>query len=282
MSAKLISANPEETMVIREVVPGVTTLSVPFLRFGLIKFGGRATIIKLQSGSLFVFSPVALTETVKSTLAALSPQPPKYIVAPDLEHHIHLSAWSAAFPSAHLLAPAGLAEKRAQQNHKDKSVTILNFSTIFQKSSAEKVSVDEEFDREFETEFVDAHVNKEIIFFHKPTKTLIQADLLFNLPATEQFSKTGESATSGFFSTLASKLLNTAGAAGGQKWAIWNLISRRDRPGFNASIARINKWDFQNIISCHGDSIIGDGKSVFEKVFARHIEAANAEGGATK
>lgn len=31
-------------MVIREVVPGVTTLSVPFLRFGLIKFGGRATI----------------------------------------------------------------------------------------------------------------------------------------------------------------------------------------------------------------------------------------------
>jgi hypothetical protein len=31
-------------MVIRDVAPGVTTLSIPFLRFGRIKFGGRATI----------------------------------------------------------------------------------------------------------------------------------------------------------------------------------------------------------------------------------------------
>lgn len=44
MSAKLVPNNPEEVMVIRDVVPGITTLSVPFLRFGLIKFGGRATV----------------------------------------------------------------------------------------------------------------------------------------------------------------------------------------------------------------------------------------------
>ena len=34
----------EKQMVIRELVPGVTTLSVPFSRGGLVKFGGRATI----------------------------------------------------------------------------------------------------------------------------------------------------------------------------------------------------------------------------------------------
>lgn len=44
MSDKLIPKNAEEVMVIREIAPGITTLSVPFLRFGLIKFGGRATI----------------------------------------------------------------------------------------------------------------------------------------------------------------------------------------------------------------------------------------------
>lgn len=44
MSGKLVPKNPEEVMVIRDVVPGITTLSVPFLRFGLIKFGGRATV----------------------------------------------------------------------------------------------------------------------------------------------------------------------------------------------------------------------------------------------
>jgi hypothetical protein len=44
MSDKLVAQNPEEVMVIRDIAPNVTTLSVPFLRFGRIKFGGRATI----------------------------------------------------------------------------------------------------------------------------------------------------------------------------------------------------------------------------------------------
>lgn len=43
-SSKLIPADPEKVMVIRDVAPGITTLSVPFLRFGTLKWGGRATI----------------------------------------------------------------------------------------------------------------------------------------------------------------------------------------------------------------------------------------------
>jgi hypothetical protein len=46
MSDKLTANNPDDSMVIRELVPGVTTLSVPFARFGRIKFGGRATVGK--------------------------------------------------------------------------------------------------------------------------------------------------------------------------------------------------------------------------------------------
>jgi hypothetical protein len=44
MSSKLVPKNPEEVMVIRDISPLITTLSVPFLRFGLIKVGGRATV----------------------------------------------------------------------------------------------------------------------------------------------------------------------------------------------------------------------------------------------
>lgn len=44
MSAKLIPKDPEEVMVIRDVTPEITTLSVPFSRFGKFKIGGRATI----------------------------------------------------------------------------------------------------------------------------------------------------------------------------------------------------------------------------------------------
>jgi hypothetical protein len=44
MTSKLVPSNPSEVMVIRDVTPNITTLSVPFRRFGLLRIGGRATI----------------------------------------------------------------------------------------------------------------------------------------------------------------------------------------------------------------------------------------------
>ena len=101
-----------------------------------------------------------------------------------------------------------------------------------------------------------------------------EADLLWNLPATEQFSKSGESATSGILTRIFSSLNNTQGTAIAQKRFIWYLASASDRKSFNASIARMNRWDFDTIIPCHGDVIESNGKSIFEKVFAWHIAAA--------
>lgn len=82
-------------------------------------------------------------------------------------------------------------------NKSDKSVTIVPINTIFTAKNKLETKVDEEFDKEFQYEFVDAHPNKELVFFHKTSKTLIEADLLFNLPATEQYSRTGIDATTG-------------------------------------------------------------------------------------
>jgi hypothetical protein len=46
MTSKLVPGNPSEVMVIRDVTPNIVTLSVPFLRFGLLRIGGRGTIGK--------------------------------------------------------------------------------------------------------------------------------------------------------------------------------------------------------------------------------------------
>lgn len=268
------NTDPDETAVIREIVPGVTTVSIPFLRFGRIKFGGRATIVKLQSGTLAVFSPTPLTPVVKSTISSLSTSssPVSYLIAPDLEHHMNLSAWFTAYPSAHVIAPEGLAEKRAEANRTDKSVTIIPFKTIFTAKEKLSIKVSEEFDKEFDYEFVDSHPNKEIVFHHKPSKTLIEADYLFNLPATEQYSKTGIDPTSGWVTKLFAGLENTKGEATWQKRMLWYVFSKSDRKGFGESAKRINAWGFENLVPCHGDVFLGDGKSVFEKVFRWHLE----------
>lgn len=190
-----------------------------------------------------------------------------YIIAPDLEHHIFLTAWSDAFPSAHIIAPEGLAEKRAQQHAADKSISNVPIHTVFTRADKAKIRVTEEFDADFDYEFVDVHPNRELVFLHRPSKTLIQADLMFNLPATEQYSRSGIDATTGFFTRLFARLQS----ANWQKRFLWYVLSARDREGFNASVRRIRAWGFENVVPCHGDVIVGGGKEVFEAAFEWHL-----------
>lgn len=110
------------------------------------------------------------------------------------------------------------------------------------------------------------------MFLHKKSKTLIEADMLFNMPAHEQYSKTGESATAGFFSGLFARLNSTAGDAIWQRRFAWYLISAKDRGGWNKSVKRIEGWDFENIVPAHGDCLLGNGKEVWRRVFEWHLK----------
>ncbi|KAF1939672.1 hypothetical protein EJ02DRAFT_253520 [Clathrospora elynae] len=274
MSSKLVPSDPAKVMVIREVVPRVvTTLSVPFWRFGRIKVGGRGTIVRLESGALAVFSPVALTDDVKRKVSELGEV--KYIAALDVEHHIFLGPWHEAYPNAQVLGPEPLPEKRAKQSDEN-----VPFAFLFSKSKPVE-SISPEFDAEFDWEYVPSHMNKELVFHHKPTRSLITADLMFNLPATEQFSKTGVDATSGILTKIFGALQSTKGSAIWQQRTIWYGTSASDRAGFSQSVARINKWGFERIIPCHGDVIEGDGKGIFEKVMRWHLDAAKEQGKTT-
>jgi len=274
MTSKLVPANPDEVMVIRDITPNITTLSLPFLRFGHIKIGSRGTIVKLSSGALAVISPVALTASVQAKLTSLGNRV-EYIAAPDIEHHLYISAWASAYPNAHIIGPEGLAEKRATASATDKAITNVPFNTIFTAANKSGLKVTEEFDRDFEVEFVDAHTNKELVFYYKPDRTLIQADLLFNLPATEQYSKSGIDPTTGILTKLFASFQNPRGSAIWQKRAQWYLFSKADREGFNKSIKRIASWKIDNIVPCHGDVMLGDGEAIFQKVFAWHLQGKN-------
>jgi len=262
MASKKPEGNPTEAMVIRKVTPEITTLSVPFARFGVFKFGGRGTIVKLASGSLAIFSPVTLTPEVQKTIESEGSNL-KYIAALDIEHHLHLTAWKKAFPNAEIIAPEGLWEKRqANPDFKD-----TEFKHIFKSEDKETHNISEEFDSEFDVEYVSSHSSREIVFLHKPTRTVIEADLLFNLPGSEQYSRAGVSPTSGIFTKLILPLVSAKPPATGHKRFAWYVLSSRDREGFTKSMTKIDQWDFDRLIPCHGDVIETGAKTVFRNVF---------------
>jgi len=259
-AAKLIPSDPAKVMVIRDITPNITTLSVPFLRFGHLKIGGRGTIVKLATGSLAVFSPVVFTPDVKSKVSSLGTV--KYIVAPDFEHHIFLKLWAQEYPQAEIIGVDGLPEKREA----DPETKGTKFEHVFTPSNKRDLRISPEFDNEFDYEYVHSHKNKELVFLHRPTRTMIEADLIFNLPATEQYSKTGANPTSGILTNLFASIMNTRGDAIWQQRFLWYLSASKDRKAFAESVNVIRKWDFDRLIPCHGDVIETGGKDVFNKL----------------
>jgi len=229
--------------------------------------GGRGTLVRLASGAVAVFSPVALTPEVKKTVSSMGDL--KYITALDVEHHMFLGPWNKEYPSAKVIGVEGLPEKRASQK-----VENVPFSVLFTAANKDTTKIDPDFDKEFDYEYVPSHLNKELVFCHKPSGTLITADYLMNLPANEQFSKAGESPSTGILTKLFISLYNTQGAALGQKRMLWHVASRSDREGFNKSAAKINSWNFDTVIPCHGDVVDTGGKGLFQKLFEWHLETA--------
>lgn len=51
----------------------LTTLSRPFLRFGIIPFGGRSTAIRMKDGGVWVLASTPLDDGTKSTIDNLGP-----------------------------------------------------------------------------------------------------------------------------------------------------------------------------------------------------------------
>lgn len=265
-AAKLIPSDPAKVMVIRDVTPSITTFSVPFNRFGLLKVGGRGTLVKLKTGSLAVFSPVALTPEVKAKVQSMGTM--KYIIAPDIEHHIFISPWVKEYPLAEVIGMEGLPEKREG----DEATKGVKFAHVFSAKNKRDMRISPEFDDEFDYEFINSHQNKELVFVHKPTKTLIEADVLFNLPATEQYSKSGMNASSGIFTKLFGSIMNTRGDMVWQRRFLWYAAGSKDRAGFGDSAKLMNTWDFDRIIPCHGDVIETGGKEILRRATAWFVD----------
>ena len=225
--------------------------------------------MKLASGSIVVISAVKLTEHVRHAVGSFGGTV-KYILAPNLEHYIHIAEWKNAFPDAKVIGPDLLPQKCA----KNPLLKDVQFDIVYT-SSNRSPFVSEEFDSEFEVEYLDSMASQDIVLFHKRSKTAIEADLLFNVPATEQFSKSGKSATSGILFYFLAPLFSAKGSATWQKWLAWHVLSSKDRHGFTHSLERINSWQFERIIPCHGDVIESEARQVFAKVFERFLEGGN-------
>ncbi|KAL8393952.1 hypothetical protein RB595_003642 [Gaeumannomyces hyphopodioides] len=259
------SSNAASTTVIRDVAPGITLFSVP-LTMGVLKLGGAMTAVKLStSGALAVVSPIALSDDVRAKLASLGGEV-RYLVSPNREHHVHISAWASAFPGAHVVVAEGLPEKR-EARAETRGTT---YGTIFTAANKAGARIGADFDADLDCEYVDGSRNRELVLLHRASRTLIEGDVVFNLPAREAFSASGVDPAAGLVGRLAGAVLQTA-SPGWQRRVSW-YAAASDKARFAESVKRINGWEFDRIIPCHGDVIESGGKKVFADIFEPYLK----------
>ncbi|KAF9566506.1 hypothetical protein CPC08DRAFT_628233 [Agrocybe pediades] len=235
--------------VIREVSNGVWTFSKPFARFGILPIGGRSTAIKLQDGGVWMLASTPLDTETRETLDKLGPV--KYIISPDVEHHLFLSQYKEAYPTAKVIAPEGVVAQ-----HPNKS---LVFDGLWGRDPPDTKYG---FEKDIEHVYFSGFKNKDVAFLHRQSKSLIEADLLMNLPPTEQYSKSKTSPS--FFGVSLSP----------SSWLHSKLTYRlgEDKDAMRRDAKIVAGWDFERIIPCHGDVIEKDAKQAWHNVFKSFLD----------
>lgn len=248
-------------IIVTKITDTITTFSSTFLRANRFKFGLRATLITLPVGNHLIFSPPPITPEVESQLNSLSGTV-EYILAPDIEHYLHVGKWKQKYPNAVIIAPDGI--KLPDECTPTHVFTAENKENLTTKLSSL-------FNGVLDFEYWDGHANKEIAVLHKPSRTLIAADLVFNLPAYEQYAGSDEDADSGIWTKIAVNFLSATKSGIGHNLFNW-VIASKDKKSFADSASRVSKWDIDRIIPCHGDVIETNGLEVFERLFKWHIK----------
>jgi len=139
--------------------------------FSGVRLRARTTVVRLDDGSLLIHSPSPPTEALAAELRALGPV--RWLVVPNCFHHLGAPAAAAQFPDAQVVGPASaLGRNNALRIHVD----------IHGKLFGEQIP-------EFEAlplqgvPFLD-----ETVLYHRPTQTLLGADIVLGAGAEDHWS----------------------------------------------------------------------------------------------
>jgi hypothetical protein len=206
-------------------------------RFYGLEVGTRMSVVRLADGSLLLHSPVALDADLRRELDAIGRV--RFAVAPNRVHHLYAGAVAEAYPEARLWVGPGLERKRPD----------LVFHGVLGDEAPEewRGQLDQVF-------FRGRPYENEVVFCHRPSRTLILCDLAFN------FGPRAAAPT-----RLLMRLLRSYGRFGPSRL---DPLLIRDRRAARQSLERILGWDFDRVVVAHGDVLERGGREALRQGYA--------------
>jgi hypothetical protein len=186
-----------------------------------------STVIRLPDRSLLVYSPIAFDDAAAAAIEAAGEV--AHVVAPSRLHHLFAVAAAARWPRAIVHAAPGVADKQpALAAARELGAPGGNAAPWGDAIALELVGGVPKLN--------------EVVLFHRPSGTLVCADLVFHVTRP---------------ANLRTRLVLALMGAGGGRLAqsrMWGFL-RQDRAAARASVARMLEWPIARIAPCHGEPV---------------------------
>lgn len=231
----------------KPVAPGLWIVDGPPIRMrfplGLqVPFTTRMTLVRLSDGGLWVHSPTRLTPALAEQVAALGPV--RHLVAPNFIHYAGIPAWSAAFPEARCWGAPGVEARAAQHG------VSLRLDAALGDAPPPEWSADLD-----QLLFGGSAVMREVVFFHRASRTAVLTDLIENFEAHRVHPRWRW-------------LLRLSGAVDPDGKAPMDMrASFRDRDAARASLERLLAWEPERVILAHGRWYTQGGAAELRRAF---------------
>jgi hypothetical protein len=195
--------------------------TVPFYGF---PYPTRMTLVRLDDGEIWVWSPVELDAQLRSEVGALGPV--RHLVSPNKIHHLFLGKWAQAWPEARLYASPGLAARRRDLTF---YAELGDTPDPAWKGQIDQVLIGGSF------------VMNEVVFFHRRSATCLVCDLV---------QRHDPDSLSGWKGTLM-RLDGLVGADGStpREWRLTFLDRTRARAAARTALG----WEPERLVIAHGE-----------------------------
>jgi len=199
---------------------------------GGVYIPSASTVMRLPDRTLAIYSPIAFDDATAALLAGLGDV--AHVIVPSRLHHLYAGAAAARWPSAQIHAAPGV---RAKQPELRLDRELGTDDPAAWRGALETVAIGG-------VPKIDEHV-----VFHAPSKTLVCADLVFNIGAPRN---------------LRTRMALAVTGVGGKRLAQsreWRW-ARKDPAGARASVERVLAWPIERLAPCHGDPCAVDVRAL--------------------
>ena len=209
------------------------TLIHSVVKMPLMPLPVTSVAVKLKSGTVLISPGSQLTDEQLKNLSNVTD-----LVASNALHSAGIPKANAAHPNANVWGVPGLEKRKPE----------MKWTHVLKEGQWK-------YQEELPAIFVKgAPAIKEVVFYHKPSKSLIVTDLCFNMTKV-----------SGFGAWIILNLFGTY-----KKFGVSKFFARyiKDKAAFESSLKEILAYDFDKIIVSHGEIVTDNAKEKLRQAMA--------------